>query len=206
MNAVSPTLPADLPAQLHAQGWALLSPTDLLPWLHVASAELEPLRATWHQLPPDTHLRDGGHYRFRRHSCFVLDTASGELTQAPHRAHWQPVTYNALHGGFERWFEPIEASVNQHPAWRALLTQLGERFNAAKPVPRWVIEAHPFPVDTAGGGPWPKPGPRIPFETVSGNPPASDTTTGVPDACASSDVKPSASGNTDGTTLTTASR
>ena len=30
-------------------------------------------------LPPDTHLRDGGHYRCRRHSCFTLDTASGEL-------------------------------------------------------------------------------------------------------------------------------
>jgi hypothetical protein len=26
------------------------------------------------------------------------------------RAHWQPVEYNALHGGLERWFEPIEAA------------------------------------------------------------------------------------------------
>jgi hypothetical protein len=25
----------------------------------------------------------------------------------PHRAHWQPLEYNALHGGIERWFEPL---------------------------------------------------------------------------------------------------
>jgi len=151
MNAVKPTLPAELPAQLQSQGWALLSPVDLLPALNVAEAELEPLRATWGHLPADPHLRDGGHYRFRRHSCHVLDNAQGTLTQAPHRAHWQPVTYNALHGGFERWFEPIEAPVGQHPAWQQLLRFLGQQFNATKPVPQWFIEAHQFRVDTAGG-------------------------------------------------------
>ncbi|MGH6645417.1 2OG-Fe dioxygenase family protein [Aquabacterium sp.] len=151
MNAVKPTSPADLPAQLQSQGWALLSPADLLPALDVGEPELEPLRATWNHLPADAHLRDGGHYRFRRHSCYVLDNTLGTLTQAPHRAHWQPVTYNALHGGFERWFEPIEAGVSQHPAWQDLLRLLGQQFNAAKPVPRWFIEAHQFRVDTAGG-------------------------------------------------------
>ncbi len=151
MNAVTPTPLADLPAQLHTQGWALLSPADLLPALHLREADLEPLRATWHQLPADPHLRDGGHYRFRRHSCYVLDNVQGELIQAPHRAHWQPVTYNALHGGFERWFDPIEAEVSQHPAWRHLLTLLGQQFNTAKPVAQWFIEAHQFRVDTAGG-------------------------------------------------------
>ncbi|MDI1259925.1 2OG-Fe dioxygenase family protein [Aquabacterium sp.] len=151
MNAVTPTPLADLPAQLHTHGWALLSPADLLPSLQMSEANLEPLRSTWNHLPADPHLRDGGHYRFRRHSCYVLDNVQGELIQAPHRAHWQPITYNALHGGFERWFEPIEADVGQHPAWRGLLTLLGQQFNAAKPVAQWFIEAHQFRVDTAGG-------------------------------------------------------
>jgi hypothetical protein len=151
MNAVKPTLPADLPAQLRGQGWALLSPADLLPALGASQAELERLRVTWNQLPADAHLRDGGHYRFRRHSCYVLDNAGGNLRQSPHRAHWQPVTYNALHGGFERWFEPVEAGVSAHPAWQHLLAFLGRQFNAAKPVPQWFIEAHQFRVDTAGG-------------------------------------------------------
>ncbi|MDD5326041.1 MAG: 2OG-Fe dioxygenase family protein, partial [Polaromonas sp.] len=38
-----------------------------------------------------------------------------------HRAHWQPTEYNALHGGFERWFDPVEAAVAQSPAWTGLL-------------------------------------------------------------------------------------
>ena len=48
--------------------------------------------------------------------------------------------------------------------------------------------------------------PLTPGDTVSGKPPASDTTTGVPDAWASIEVSPNASGNVDGTTLTAASR
>ena len=63
----------------------------------------------WNDLPPDNHLKDGGRYRRRRHSCFVVD--AGHVTQVPHRAHWQPVSYNALHGGIERWFEPLEPAL-----------------------------------------------------------------------------------------------
>ena len=102
-------------------------------------------------MPPDAHLRDGGHYRKRRHACFIQDVAAGALTQAPHRAHWQPTDYNALHGGFERWFDPVEAEVTQAPAWRELLIQLGGLFAQVQPVSRWYIEAHQFRIDTAGG-------------------------------------------------------
>ena len=60
--------------------------------------------------------------------------------------------YNALHGGFERWFEPVEAAVTQSPAWTLLLTQLGLLFSQVKPqIGRWHIEAHQFRIDTAGG-------------------------------------------------------
>jgi len=81
----------------------------------------------------------------------VHDTRTDQLTLTPHRAHWQPVTYNALHGGFERWFEPIAPAVVAHPLWQALLRQLGGLLASIKPVPAWYIEAHPFRVDTTGG-------------------------------------------------------
>ena len=64
---------------------------------------------------------------------------------------WQPVIYNALHGGFERWFEPIEATTSSHPAWQALIRQLGLLLAQAKPAKQWFIEAHQFRVDTTGG-------------------------------------------------------
>lgn len=151
MDALKPTPPDRVPASLQSQGWALIDPPTLLAWLNTDAAAADAVHASWHDLPPDTHLRDGGHYRFRRHSCFTLDTANGELVQSPHRAHWQPVTYNALHGGFERWFEPIQPEVCAHPLWRALLTRLGLLLAQAKPTPTWFIEAHQFRVDTTGG-------------------------------------------------------
>jgi hypothetical protein len=113
-----------------------------------ALAKLVP---SWNELPHDEYLRDGGRYRARRHACFVQDTAASTLTRTPHRAHWQPTTYNALHGGLERWFEPITATVAEADCWRRLLLRLGELFAALAPVPRWYIEAHQFRIDTASG-------------------------------------------------------
>ena len=76
----------------------------------------------WNDLPPDGYLKDGGRYRRRRHSCFVVDAST--VAQVPHRAHWQPVEYNALHGGMQRWFEPMDAALLAHPVWRKLLVWL----------------------------------------------------------------------------------
>src|SRR5574343_514480 len=115
MDALTSTSLDQVPATLQKQGWAVISAPTLFDALHVDQAAGDTLHASWHDLPPDQHLRDGGHYRFRRHSCFVYDAAAATLTQTPHRAHWQPVTYNALHGGFERWFEPVRDDIAQHP-------------------------------------------------------------------------------------------
>lgn len=147
----APASLGEVSSSLKIEGWALLPTTLLYPWLNADATQAEALHASWNDLPPDTHLRDGGHYRFRRHSCFVYDTAAGTLTQTPHRAHWQPVTYNALHGGFERWFEPVRDEVAHHPMWQALLSRLGGLLAGIKPVPAWYIEAHQFRVDTTGG-------------------------------------------------------
>ena len=140
-DGLSLLLPADfatslqLPEPQWAQGWAQL--TD-----------------SWNRLPPDAHLKDGGHYRKRRHACFIQTLAAGTLLQTPHRAHWQPTDYNALHGGFERWFDPVEPAVAESTAWTELLASLGRLFaqvQPTQPVERWHIEAHQFRIDTAGG-------------------------------------------------------
>ena len=157
MNLVPATSLAEAPATLKAQGWALLLPETLLPWIGATAQEAEALHASWNQLPADTHLRDGGAYRFRRHDSYVLHLQGehgdgpARLDRVPHRAHWQPVIYNALHGGFERWFEPVADAVAQAPAWQHLITQLGQLLAQCKPVDRWYIEAHQFRVDTTGG-------------------------------------------------------
>jgi len=103
----------------------------------------------WDRLAPDVHLRDGGGYRQRRHGGFVVD--AGVVQAVPHRAHWQPLEYNALHGGIERWFEPLETALVAEPLWSALLCWLAERATALRGAQPWFAEAHPFRIDTANG-------------------------------------------------------
>ena len=140
---------------LRQDGLSLLPAADFTASLGLAAPrwanEWNELGTSWNRLPPDAHLKDGGHYRRRRHACFIQHLAGMTLTQTPHRAHWQPTDYNALHGGFERWFEPVEPGVAQALAWTELVLSLGQLFGQVRPVPRWYIEAHQFRIDTAGG-------------------------------------------------------
>lgn len=114
-----------------------------------STESLNCLAASWDRLAPDRHLRDGGRYRSRRHGSYVL--SAGELRPVGHRAHWQPVEYNALHGGIERWFEPIEAATAESPVWQVLLRGFGLMFSEALGQATWFVEAHQFRIDTADG-------------------------------------------------------
>ncbi|MGH8178742.1 MAG: 2OG-Fe dioxygenase family protein [Steroidobacter sp.] len=142
---------ADAAQLLRESGFTLLAPEQFAARYGLDLTELELLRGSWDELPRDTWLRDGGRYRFRRHSCFIHETSSDLLQRAPHRAHWQPTDYNALHGGMERWFDPIEASVSDAPMWGRMLRSLGAQFAAIRPVARWYIEAHQFRIDATDG-------------------------------------------------------
>ncbi|MBX3610445.1 MAG: 2OG-Fe dioxygenase family protein [Hydrogenophaga sp.] len=141
--------PHAMDTALRERGVGLLSGADTAAWIGVPLAALRELEPFWHRLAPDNYLKDGGRYRQRRHSCFVVD---GErLTQVPHRAHWQPVEYNALHGGMQRWFEPMEDAMVASAAWQRLLLRLGAAASALRGPQPWFVEAHPFRIDTTDG-------------------------------------------------------
>ena len=140
-----------LRARLADAGYALLPAAAACATLQLDLAGLDALRDSWERLPRDAYLRDGGNYRARRHSCLVQTPPAGPLEPVPHRPHWQPTSYNALHGGLTRWFEPVEPAVMGAPAWRQLLRSVGELFAEVHAAPRWFIEAHQFRIDTASG-------------------------------------------------------
>jgi hypothetical protein len=75
----------------------------------------------------------------------------GDLIMVPHRAHWQSLDYNALHGGIERWFEPITQALTQDPCWQAVLKNTAALLSTLKPAKTWFIEAHQFRIDTSDG-------------------------------------------------------
>lgn len=142
---------AEALAGLREVGFARLAPPALAALAGVDARAFESWRPGWEHLPADAYLRDGGRYRRRRHASCVLDVAGGRIERSVRRAHWQPVAFNALHGGFERWFEPLEPALEASPAWSALIAGLGRLFAQLMPVERWYVEAHQFRIDTTDG-------------------------------------------------------
>jgi hypothetical protein len=145
----TPVLPAELDQTLRQRGYAVLDALGVHELSGCSYEQLDALKPFWNDLPPDAYLKDGGHYRRRRHSCFVVE---GErVTQSPHRAHWQPLEYNALHGGMQRLFEPMPPALLQQAAWPRLLRWLGRVCSSLKSPQPWFVEAHQFRIDTTDG-------------------------------------------------------
>jgi hypothetical protein len=146
------TAGTDLAAQLTGPGWAVLDASTLARLAGLGADTAAMWAPFWQALPPDAHLRDGGAYRRRRHGCFVVDAGSHPAVRAvPHRAHWQPLAYNALHGGYERWFEPLPAALVERADWAGLLLALAGVASTLRGPQPWHVEAHAFRIDTTGG-------------------------------------------------------
>jgi len=151
-NALIPpplTPVAEVDAALAATGFAVVGAQGMATLIGTPAADLDAWLPYWDRLPADAYLLDGGKYRQRRHGAFIVD--GDGVTAAPPRPHWQPVDYNALHGGIERHFEQIEPGLASDAAWHRLLVALAARASALKGAQRWFVEAHPFRIDTANG-------------------------------------------------------
>lgn len=151
LPSLTPSLtPAiEVSQSLKQKGFAVISAEDVAQISGVPLGQLMDLIPFWDDLPRDPYLKDGGRYRFRRHSSYEIERES--LNMVPHRAHWQSVDYNALHGGIERWFEPSQLALTNNAAWQALLLGLGRLLSGLKPVKTWFVEAHQFRIDTTDG-------------------------------------------------------
>ncbi len=138
----------DLASVLNEHGFASIEPCHMSQDLDMAPDMLDSLKVFWEDLPLDLYLRDGGRYRRRRHSCYIVHDRI--VSRVPHRAHWQSLDYNALHGGIERWFEPLELDRVQ-PFWDRLLSRLADVCSQLKGIQPWFVEAHQFRIDTTDG-------------------------------------------------------
>ncbi|MGA8010655.1 MAG: 2OG-Fe dioxygenase family protein [Thiomonas sp.] len=142
-------------ARMRQQGFCVLTAAELAAMAGYDLAHCAPAFALWSDLPPDDYLKDGGHYRFRRHGSFIQTLqpppGSAALQAAAPRAHWQPTAYNALHGGMLRWFAPLTAELQQAIFWQPLLLGLGRLFVEVRNAAQWFIEAHQFRIDTREG-------------------------------------------------------
>lgn len=110
---------------------------------------LNALLESWNELSQDQHLKDAGNYRKRKHSSYTIEHQQAQLQ--PHRAHWQPLDYNALHGGMERWFDPIDPHIAQSKGIHGLLCWLNRLADGMHGEQKWFAEVHQFRIEATSG-------------------------------------------------------
>ncbi|MGB0682388.1 MAG: 2OG-Fe dioxygenase family protein [Magnetovibrionaceae bacterium] len=113
-------------------------------WSFFNEAQFATFARYWEHLLLDTHMRDGGTYRFRRYSQLHYDNESHALTLLAHEAYEQPAYINSLNGGFKRHFEPIEETFLEHPFFMGLIHWLGAAYTKASEHAAWNIKLHPY--------------------------------------------------------------
>ncbi len=123
---------------------ALLAPAGAL-------ADWEAFARSWDDMPLDTYMADGGRYRRRRHAVFAA-APGGPIQRQPHQPHYQSLDYNPLHGGIERWFEPIPPAIGEGESFTTILGFCRGLFERLAPAIRtWRIEAHQFRIEARPG-------------------------------------------------------
>ena len=102
---------------------------------------------SWNRLELDTYMADGGRYRRRRHATFAVPR-QGAMTRNPHQAHYQSLDYNPLHGGIERWIEPVEEGIGAGATLTTILECCRAAFGTLAPeVAAWHVEMHQFRIE-----------------------------------------------------------
>jgi hypothetical protein len=157
IDAPSPIALSDARQSLDARGFAFVSGAAAAPALGVSAAAAADFVQSWNRLSLDTYLADGGKYRLRRHASLTQDFDPPALTEAPYRPHWQPKSYNHLHGGVFRHFQEVERPIAAHAVYLKLISGLGQLFASLMPVSRWYVEAHQFRIDASAGEARPTP-------------------------------------------------
>jgi hypothetical protein len=114
-------------------------------------ADWDDFTASWEDLRVDTYMADRGRYRKRRHAAFAA-MPDGRITRKPHQPHYQGTEYNPLHGGIERWFEPISPVIGDGPSMATILGFCRALFaRLAGGTPSWHVEVHQFRIEAKPG-------------------------------------------------------
>lgn len=134
---------------MHADGFAFVEGAAMRTMLQGSGTlgDWEAFAASWDDLEVDRYMADGGRYRRRRHAVFAAGPEGGIVRQ-PHQPHYQSLDYNPLHGGIERWFEPVDDAVAAGESLTTILEFCRRTFGGLAPETRdWHVEVHQFRIE-----------------------------------------------------------
>jgi hypothetical protein len=134
-------------------GFAFMPAVRMRPLLAQAGplGDWDRFAASWDDLAVDPYMADGGRYRRRRHAVYAV-SEDGAIARQPHQPHYQSLDYNPLHGGIERWFEPVRPEIAEGPSLTTILGFCRALFGGLAPEIRaWHIELHQFRIEARPG-------------------------------------------------------
>lgn len=147
---------AAIDERIGRQGYAFLNAPDVRAALLGCGSlvDWEPFTASWGDLPLDEYLAPHARTRRRRFGVFRV-AADGSIAREPHQPHVQAAEYNALFGGVERWFAPIDDAIASGAALTAILRFCSRVFSDAsgRTSAAWRIEVHQFRIEARLGAP-----------------------------------------------------
>jgi hypothetical protein len=113
-------------------------------------ADWDAFAGSWNHLPRDGHLPEGHRYRRRRHATLRARPGDPTFLVEPHQPHYQAREYNALVGGIQRWFEPIQPQVLAGASFGSIMALCLRLFGSLQPGAGWHIECHQFRIEARG--------------------------------------------------------
>jgi len=96
--------------------------------------------SSWSNLKPDTYMADGGKYRYRRYSEFVVDGATGAFELLPHVAYRQEKTVNHLNCGIDRLFDAFEPTTVESASLATAFSHAVKYLESARPRRTWKAQ------------------------------------------------------------------
>jgi hypothetical protein len=135
---------SEIQRKLRADGFAFVDGTHMQPLLGEL-ADWDAFAASWDDLCVDPYLL--GRYRKRRHALFA---AGDRIVRKPHGPHYQSLDYNPLHGGIDRWFEPITDAIGASQSLETILAWSRDMFESVSAPSAWDVEVHQFRIEARG--------------------------------------------------------
>jgi hypothetical protein len=116
-----------------------------------ALSDWDAFAQSWDDMPIDAYMADGGRYRRRRYAVFAA-APNAAIARQPHQPHYQSSDYNTLHGGIERWFDPVRDDIASGASLTTILHFCRALFQRLAPASRaWHIELHQFRIEARQG-------------------------------------------------------
>ncbi len=144
----------DLAEILRRDAFAFVPGRRMRPLLEACGglADWAEFAASWADLELDTYMADGGRYRRRRHAVFAAEAGAAEIARQPHQPHFQTRDYNPLHGGIERWFQPVRPEIAGGACMRTILGFCRRLFDRLSSDTSWHVEVHQFRIEPDPSG------------------------------------------------------